>query len=267
MFSYELTLTGKSRKRAYSEYKNSPLPTFSDQLFFSLVYHKQYSLPTVQGALFGISQPKANQWIHFLTPNLKQALSELGETPARDSQEVEFSNEDSLFLHDGTERPIQRPTDSQAQKDGYSGKKKAHTVKNNVLASEKCKVLFLTPTVEGKQHDKALADESNSQLPKNTTLLQDTGFQGVQVEKSAILQPKKKPRGRELTEEEKQTNTEISKIRIRIEPVISGIQRCRSVKDKYRNHKKEFRDVGMVIATALHNFRLNFRPWTKVQLE
>ena len=140
MFSYELTLTGKSRKRAYSEYKNSPLPTFSDQLFFSLVYHKQYSLPTVQGALFGISQPKANQWIHFLTPNLKKALSELGETPARDSQEVEFSNEDSLFLHDGTERPIQRPTDSQAQKDGYSGKKKPTRLKtmSSLLKSVKC---------------------------------------------------------------------------------------------------------------------------------
>ena len=27
-------------------------------------------------------------------------------------------------------------------------------------------MLFLTPTVEGKQHDKALADESNYQLPK-----------------------------------------------------------------------------------------------------
>ena len=110
---------------------------------------------------------------------------------------VKRSNSPKRTLYFYMMEPKDRFNDPRIPKHKKTGtvEKKAHTVKNNVLASEKCKVLFLTPTVEGKQHDKALADESNSQLPKNTTLLQDTGFQGVQVEKSAILQPKKKPRG------------------------------------------------------------------------
>jgi len=61
-------LDGKPRrKRKYSDYKNSPLPTIEDKLFFILNYLKTNNLQTVQGVLFGISQPKANVWICYLT--------------------------------------------------------------------------------------------------------------------------------------------------------------------------------------------------------
>ena len=62
------------------------------------------------------------------------------------------------------------------------------------MASEDCRVIFLTPTVEGKKHDKKLADESNYALPEGSTLLQDTGFQGFTVDDVSIVQPKKKPK-------------------------------------------------------------------------
>ena len=60
-------LNGKPRgKRTYSDYKNSPLPTIEEKLFFILNYLKTNNLQTIQGALFKISQPKANVWIHCL---------------------------------------------------------------------------------------------------------------------------------------------------------------------------------------------------------
>lgn len=74
-------------------------------------------------------------------------------------------------LHDGTERPIQRPKDSEKQKEYYSGKKKTHTVKNNILANSNCEIIFLTPTMEGKKHDKKIADESEYRLPEGSILL------------------------------------------------------------------------------------------------
>ena len=88
--------------------------------------------------------------------------------------------------------------------------KKGHTVKNNVLANHTCNVIYLTDTVGGKKHDKKLADESHYQLPEGSVLLQDTGFQGFSLEQVLIIQPKKKPKGKELTEEEKEKNREIS---------------------------------------------------------
>jgi hypothetical protein len=77
-------LDGKPRTaRQFTVYKNCPLPTPQDRLFFVLTYLKTYSLQVVQGRLFGMSQSKANQWIHVLLPALQVALRTLGDTPAR----------------------------------------------------------------------------------------------------------------------------------------------------------------------------------------
>ena len=77
-------LDGKPRTaRQFSVYKNCPLPTPEDRLFFLLTYLKTYSLQVVQGRLFGMGQSKANQWIHVLLPVLLAALRTLSDAPAR----------------------------------------------------------------------------------------------------------------------------------------------------------------------------------------
>jgi hypothetical protein len=77
-------LDGKPRTaRQFAVYKNCPLPTPEDRLFFILAYVKTYALQVVQGRLFGMGQSKANQWIHVLLPVLLAALRALGDAPAR----------------------------------------------------------------------------------------------------------------------------------------------------------------------------------------
>jgi Helix-turn-helix of DDE superfamily endonuclease len=77
-------LDGKPRTaRQFTVYKNCPLPTPEDRLFFILVYLKTYALQVVQGRLFGMGQSKANQWMHMLLPALLAALRALGDAPAR----------------------------------------------------------------------------------------------------------------------------------------------------------------------------------------
>jgi hypothetical protein len=54
---------------------------------------------------------------------------------------------------------LQRPVDAEKQQENYSGKKKTHTDKNLLLANENTKkIVYLSATVEGKKHDKKLAD-------------------------------------------------------------------------------------------------------------
>ncbi|MCI5227042.1 MAG: transposase [Candidatus Electrothrix sp. AX2] len=260
------TLEGKERKNTPTIYKNSVFSSIADQLFFILVYMKQYTTQIVHGKLFEISQPKANLWIHYFLPILSSALNEMEAMPCRNMDDLQ-EEEASIYSHDGTERPIQRPKDNKKQKKYYSGKKKAHTVKNNILANSNCEVIFLTPTEEGKKHDKKIADESEYRLPEGSKLLQDTGFQGFSVSNVEILQPAKKPRGKELTQEQKGRNRNISKIRIRIEHIVSGIKRYRIVKDKCRNWIRGFTDQVMEIACGLHNLRLRFCPWQEVKLQ
>ena len=77
-------LDGKPRTaRRFTVYKNCPLPTPEDRLFFILTYLKTYALQVVQGRLFGMGQSKANQWIHVLLPAFLTALRTLGDAPAR----------------------------------------------------------------------------------------------------------------------------------------------------------------------------------------
>src|SRR5215813_12637040 len=77
-------LDGKPRTaRRFAVYKNCPLPTPEERLFFLPTYLKTYALQVVHGRLFGMGQSKANQWIHALLPVLLAALRTLGDAPAR----------------------------------------------------------------------------------------------------------------------------------------------------------------------------------------
>lgn len=257
------TLEGQPRvKRQYCDYTTSCLPTLEDKLLFILIYLKQSPTQEMHANLFGMYQPDANVWIHLLHPLLNQALATLGELPVREADDLDLDEaEVGVYFHDGTERPIPRPTDPDEQKKYYSGKKKGHTLKNIVVSNALCKIILLTLSCEGKKHDKKSADEAGYSLPEGSSLFQDTGFQGFTIAGVIIFQPKKKPRGGELSPDEKEDNRLISTIRIRVEHVIGGVKRYRIVKDKIRNWKKGFRDMVMETCCGLHNFRLNFRPW------
>src|SRR5512134_921016 len=77
-------MDGKPRTaRRFTVYKNCPLPTPEDRLFFLLAYLKTSTLQVVHGRLFGMVQGKANQWIHVLLPVLLAALRTLGDAPTR----------------------------------------------------------------------------------------------------------------------------------------------------------------------------------------
>ena len=116
-------------------------------------------------------------------------------------------------------------------------------------------IVYLSPTVEGKKHDKRLADEVAIRYPDGTILQQDTGFQGYAPEGVITKQPKKKPRGGELSEEEKEMNRILSAVRVMIEHLISGAKRLRIVKEELRLKVENISDDLMEIACGTHNFR------------
>lgn len=163
------------------------------------------------------------------------------------------------FIIDGSERPIRRPKQQQRQQSHYSGKKKRHTVKNNVVSDKRTrKIKVLSPTCEGKKHDKKLAEEQALCFPPGSKLWKDTGFQGYEPEQVQTFQPKKKPRGGVLTAEEKAQNTLISKERIGVEHSLGGVKVYPIVRDIFRNLRQGFDDLVMAIACGLHNLRLDY---------
>lgn len=258
------TVEGQPRQRQAGGGAKGKLPAMADKVLFILVYEKTYPLQTMHGLAFGLSQERANEWIHRLLPVLQETLAVLGMRPERDAQALAHTElmqalPADLVL-DGTERRRQRPQAQPQQLDHYSGKKKAHTDKNLVLITVASgQVGYLSPTAVGKRHDKRLADEQPLAYPPGTTLGQDTGFQGYEPPGVVTYQPKKKPRQGHLAAEDKFLNKIFSAIRIQVEHVIGGVKRCRIVKETFRNTKAGFADLVMEVACGLHNFRMACR--------
>lgn len=254
------------------------LPTFNDdarcslpgskqKLRFILVYLKENPRQHYQGVLFGMQQSRVSKWIKLLLPLLEKALAQLNVLPQR------FGNALYAFLQtftryvllmDATERRIPRSVDNERQKHEYShrgsgGKKKTHTVKNNIIVDQQSQILFLSSTYPGSVHDKTLADEAGHRYPDETVLIGDLGYQGYDSSNISLIRPHKKPKNGELTQQQKQENTEISRIRVPVEHVMAGIKRLNIIKEKIRLRIQYVRDLVMLIACGLHNLRTDAR--------
>lgn len=199
-----LTSQGQARVRAVGAGFKGQLFRSCDKLLFILVYLKTSPLQTAHGLQFGMGQSGANFWIHRLLPLLQETLGSLGHTPQRPKDPQDPSRPHPLMeegganlLIDGTERRRQRPQNSLRQKAHYSGKKKTHTDKNLLVVNENSgKVAYLSRSVEGRQHDKKMAEAAAISYPAGATLGKDTGFQGYEPTGVFTFQPKKTSRAR-----------------------------------------------------------------------
>lgn len=190
------TLAGQRRKRKAGAGRKGALARLEQKLLFILVYQKGYPLQALLGEVLGVSQGRANDWIHRFLPILKQALDDRGVLPERDPKKFkaqEKKRKDATHsIIDGTERRRQRPKQAEKQALHYSGKKKIHSDKNVVIAAVKRKrVSYLSQTYPGKTHDKKVADIENISYPKHIRLYKDTGFQGYEPKVHRCIQPKK----------------------------------------------------------------------------
>jgi Helix-turn-helix of DDE superfamily endonuclease/DDE superfamily endonuclease len=196
LYPADKTAEGQVRKRQGGGGRKGRLGTTEQQLLFSLVYLKTYPLQALLGAMFGLSQSRANRWLQRLLPIVQHALEELGVLPSREpeqfaKQEREPQETADLII-DGTERRRQRPKNKTKQTLHYSGKHKTHSDKNIVVVNAKTKrVGYLSQTYAGKMHDKKIVDTEPICYPPDTILYKDTGFQGYEPQVQQTHQPKK----------------------------------------------------------------------------
>ncbi|MGL5834780.1 MAG: transposase family protein [Waterburya sp.] len=253
----------ENRQRALGGGRKATLRTNRDKLFYILIYCKCYPTFDLMSVLFGFDRSCAWDWVHRLLPILEKALGYKQALPQRKLRSMEeflagFPEVDAIIL-DGTERPVQRSLDPKIQKENYSGKKKRHTRKHITGSTRKKRVLFLTTARGGKIHDKRQLDEAElvDYIPDEVLIEADLGFLGLQNEFENIRLPHRKPRGKELSQQHKQENRELSSQRVKCEHAHGGIKRYRSVTDVYRNRLTDFDDRLMLNATGLWNFYLD----------
>lgn len=261
---YQLTLeaNSKPRKRARGGGRKARLASAQDKLFFILTYLKCYPTFDVLGLLFELDRGRANRWVHRLQPILETVLGEKKALPERKiktlEQFVQCFPDVKEVLIDGTERPIQRPQDSQKQKSHYSGKKKRHTRKHTVVTAPNKRILVLSQARKGTLHDKTQLDEEElvPHIPDHIPIKGDLAYLGLPNEFVNIHIPHKKPKGKDLSAQQKKENRDFSRHRVKCEHAIGGMKRYGSVTQIYRNHVPNFDDRLMLTAAGLWNYYL-----------
>lgn len=248
------------------------LVTTEVKLYFILYYYKNYPIQEAMANKFNMTVSSANRNIHKYSNVLKRALSTLGALPVHDirtpSELKQLLENNGVLSIDVTERPINRHSNNEAQKNNYSGKKHQHTNKNLVISTGVRYVLYLGPTTPGTHHDyRMLKDEfpPKEDIFENKEINVDLGFKGIEkdykTKKTNIPHKKHKKSDKNknpiLTYRQKKENRKFAKVRIVIEHAIGGIKIMNILKIKFRNWVIGFIDEVMVVATGLWNLKLS----------
>lgn len=131
------------------------------------------------------------------------------------------------------------------------------------MSTENKFIKYLSPVYRGTCHDYRMFKEEfppeKANWFRGLLVHLDSGFQGIEKDYPSmkVSIPKKKPRGKELTEKQKIENKSKSSQRIVIENAIGGMKRYRYVSDRLRarNLCRYSKIAG--IAAGLWNFNLS----------
>ena len=126
------------------------------------------------------------------------------------------------------------------QKQYYSGKKKKHTQKTQIITTSTGKILAVS-IEKGRVHDFKLFKQSKATrkiiLSK---VLADLGYVGIGKICPNSKIPNKKTKKNPLTKDDKKENRKLSSQRIIIEQINAKIKVFKITKYPYRNRRKRF---------------------------
>lgn len=257
----------KKRLREVGGGRKATLKGDLAKLFFILLYYKTYPTFRFASCIFEFDKRNIQLWVKFLAPVLFNTLGYEVSLKRRSHRINSFEAwileypELKEFLVDATERPICRPKDNKLQQFYYSGKKKQHTIKNQLFVDPNSKkILHISDSVEGKRADKTLFEDDPVSLflPEGSLGMADKAYQkaGDANPNLNMIIPKKKPPGKELTESEKLNNKAISQIRVRVEHPISYLKHFNILSQRFRGRVTNQQNLDLPIKTisAIYNF-------------
>jgi len=248
-----MLLLKKIREYLHEEQEKQPVKKrgrksavcLEDRLLLTLYYLRHYETFSRLGGQFGIHESYACKIYHQMLNILLKVLDMKGR------KELLNSDLDTILI-DVTEQPIERP--KRRQRAYYSGKKKCHTIKVQVVVCLMTLQIYSVICNKGRVHDFRILKESKLKISSEIKKLGDLGYQGLEKLYENSYTPVKKSKNRPLTEEDKKYNRELSRIRIHIEHINRRCKIFRITKEVYRGKHKNYGKYWNVIA-ALVNLR------------
>jgi hypothetical protein len=261
-------LSRPNRQRAIGGGRKYELK-FREQLLMTLVWLRLYLNTEALGYFFGINKSTVSR----NTRRVLAALRVVGEgtlgwpEPPQHGQGKNVAQAlakypDLFAIVDATEQAVRRSSDDETQRQHYSGKKKRHTRKTQLMVNEYGQIRQLSRSTPGSIHDLKHFRLSGAagQIPKQTTVGGDAGYDGLgnDLLEHSVITSFKARRNHPLTEEQKLLNQEFSRLRIIVENTICQLKHFKVLAHQFR-HAIELYDDAFRAVVAIVNPRISQR--------
>ncbi len=242
---------------------------FREQLLMTLVWLRLYLNTEALGYFFGVDKSTVSR----NTRRMLAALREVGEgtlgwpePPHRGQgksvEEALQAYPDLFAIVDATEQGVRRSGDDKTQREHYSGKKKRHTCKTQLIVNEHGEIRHLSHSTPGSVHDLAhfRGSEAAGQIPQEVTVGGDAGYDGLgnDLVDHSVITSFKARRNHPLTEEQKLLNQEFSRLRIVVENTICQLKHFKALAHQFR-HTLDLYDDAFRAVVAIVNPRIKRR--------
>ncbi|MBW4511547.1 MAG: transposase [Scytonematopsis contorta HA4267-MV1] len=234
-----------------------------EQVCLCLFYLRQIPTFEVLGINFGISKTEANDTFHYWRKILRNIL------PASLLEQVENKEGDLIIvqeiltnfkllvdsleqhaspLNGGNPRtrlaPIDRPSDNDEQKKFFSGKKKQHTRKNQIVSLPEGKdIIDVKVGSPGPTADIKLFREQQTKFDKGQEFEGDKAYQGGEN----ITTPHKRKKKQKLSERQKEGNKALSSKRIFVEHLIRVVKIFQVASQRFRLNADVYNEIVLLV--------------------
>ena len=220
----------------------------AQQICLCLFYLRQIPTFEILGMLFGVSKSEAHitfhYWIRILREILPCSLLEQVEEKEGDLIIVQEILTNFKLLVDSLEQPIERPYDNDKQKKFYSGKKKQHTLKNQLVSLPNGQdIVDIEVGFPGPTADINLFREQQNKFDEKQGFEADKAYQGG----INITTPHKKKRKQELNEQQKIENRILSSKRIYIEHLIRIVRIFKIASQRFRLNSNTYKEIILTV--------------------
>ena len=225
-----------------------PKLSLPEQVILTLTYLRHLTTFQLLGIQFGVSESTANDTFNYWFPLLKELLPpSLRRSCKKNSSDEEIVKElltEFELIVDSYEQPIERPGEYEEQKKYYSGKKVSHTRKSQLIVLPNGKdIVDVVAGKPGPKSDISIFSESQKGFDPKQKFHGDKAYQGGEL----IKTPKKKPRNKELTIEEKQKNKQLASERIFVEHLIRLVKIFKVAQERFRLNPRKHEHIVMTI--------------------
>ena len=227
-----------------------------------LVYYRLYITYTLTGFLFDLDQSSTCRDIQMIEGLIRLCLPIPQKTypitkRLKTLEEVEKYFPGFLAFTDSTEQQIPRPIDKRRRTVYYSGKKKKHTIKTQLMVNNHGFVIHKLGYKKGSRHDYDIYKKNHPIAPKDVVNVFDLGYLGVEKDFPQQISslPNRKERNLQSSEEQKEYNRGHAKKRIVIEHTICRLKKYRILADVFRNRLNKHNKISDIVS-GLINYRI-----------